>query len=238
MVDMRVLIDGCSQMEMEISPDQVSLFRKYLDLLLEWNKKFNLTAITEPKDIIVQHFLDSISSLKLKQLKESSRILDMGSGAGFPGIPLKIMEPSIQLCLVDSVKKKVGFLNEVIEQLELKDAIAVHARAEDLANLREQRETYDVVVSRAVAELRVLAEYCLPFVKRGGCFVSHKGPGATKELKSAAKAIKVLGGKWLSTVEVKVPYSERTHNLIVIKKVEKTPLLYPRSPGKPKKEPL
>ncbi len=238
MIDMEVLIDGCSQMGIGLGEKQQYQFSRYLDLLLEWNQKFNLTAITEPKEIIVQHFLDSISTLKLKQMEGQSRILDMGSGAGFPGIPLKIMEPQLQVSLVDSVQKKVGFLNEMIEKLDLDYTAAIHARAEDLAKIEGHREAYDLVISRAVAELRVLAEYCLPFVRRGGYFISHKGPGAAEELDLAKSAINLLGGKWLETVEAKIPYSERTHNLIIIKKEKITPLKYPRSPGKPKKEPL
>lgn len=238
MIDMQPLIEGCSQMGIELDEKQLYLFSRYLDLLLEWNQKFNLTAITGPKEIIVQHFLDSISTLKLGQMEGQVRILDMGSGAGFPGIPLKIMEPELQVCLVDSVNKKVGFLNEMIDQLELKETVAIHARAEDFAKIKEQREAYDVVVSRAVAELRVLSEYCLPFLKKGGYFISHKGPGATEEVELAKKAIKVLGGEWLETVEVKVPFSERIHNLIIIKKTKITPEKYPRSPGKPKKDPI
>ncbi|NLB42012.1 MAG: 16S rRNA (guanine(527)-N(7))-methyltransferase RsmG [Clostridiales bacterium] len=238
MIDMQPLIDGCSQMRIELSEKQVSQFTKYLELLLEWNQKFNLTAITKPKEVIVQHFLDSISTLKLSQVEGQVRILDMGSGAGFPGIPLKIMRPQLQICLVDSVQKKVGFLNEMIEKLDLDYTAAIHARAEDLAKIEGHREAYDLVISRAVAELRVLAEYCLPFVRRGGYFISHKGPGAAEELDLAKSAINLLGGKWLETVEAKIPYSERTHNLIIIKKEKITPLKYPRSPGKPKKEPL
>lgn len=238
MIDMEVLIDGCSQMGIGLGEKQQYQFSRYLDLLLEWNQKFNLTAITEPKEIIVQHFLDSISTLKLKQMEGQSRILDMGSGAGFPGIPLKIMEPQLQVSLVDSVQKKVGFLNEIIEQLELNDTVAIHARAEDLANLKEQREAYDLVVSRAVAELRVLSEYCLPFLKKDGYFISHKGPGAADEVELAKNAIKLLGGEWLETVEARIPYSDRTHNLIIIKKIKNTPKKFPRSPGKPRKDPL
>lgn len=238
MIDMQPLIDGCSQMRIELSEKQVSQFTKYLELLLEWNQKFNLTAITKPKEVIVQHFLDSISTLKFSQVEGQVRILDMGSGAGFPGIPLKIMRPQLQICLVDSVQKKVGFLNEMIEKLDLDYTAAIHARAEDLAKIEGHREAYDLVISRAVAELRVLAEYCLPFVRRGGYFISHKGPGAAEELDLAKSAINLLGGKWLETVEAKIPYSERTHNLIIIKKEKITPLKYPRSPGKPKKEPL
>ncbi len=238
MIDMQPLIDGCSEMGIELSEKQVSLFSKYLELIIEWNQKFNLTAITEPNEIIVQHFLDSISTLKLNKIGSEARILDMGSGAGFPGIPLKIMIPQLRLSLVDSVQKKVGFLNEVIKQLELEDTVAIHARAEDLANIEDQREAYDVVVSRAVAELRVLSEYCLPFLKKDGYFISHKGPGAADEVELAKNAIKLLGGEWLETVEARIPYSDRTHNLIIIKKIKNTPKKFPRSPGKPRKDPL
>jgi 16S rRNA (guanine527-N7)-methyltransferase len=236
--DMQPLVDGCAALDIELNDRQLFKFEKYLSLLLEWNQKFNLTAIKDPKEIIVQHFLDSISVLKLNIIKSHYSILDMGSGAGFPGIPIKIMLPQISLTLVDSVQKKTGFQSEVINQLELRGSEAVHARAEDLARDIKRREAYDAVVSRAVAELRVLSEYCLPFVKLKGYFISHKGPGAADEISQAQRALQVLGGKYLEIREMVIPLSEKTHNLIVVKKAEKTPKQYPRNAGKPRKTPL
>lgn len=236
--DMQPFIEGCAAMKMELDQQKLSAFGAYLSLLLEWNQKFNLTAIREAKEIMVQHFLDSISILKLDMIQKDFFVLDMGSGAGFPGIPIKIMIPQISLTLVDSVQKKVNFLNEVINQLNLEKCEALHVRAEDLARDTKRREAYDLVVSRAVAEMRVLAEYCLPFVKQDGHFICHKGPGAIDELTQARNALCILQGKWIETRQMSIPFSERTHNLVVVKKVGKTPNLYPRSAGQPKKTPL
>ena len=236
--DMQPFVEGCAAMKIDLSKSQLADFEAYLSLLLEWNQKMNLTAIRDPKEIMVQHFLDSISVLKLDIVRDGFNILDVGSGAGFPGIPIKIMCPEISLTLVDSVQKKTGFLSKVIERLKLENSKAVHARAEELARQSGMRETFEMVVSRAVAELRVLAEYCLPFVKLNGCFVAHKGPGAGEELEQAENALKILGGKWMETRLMNIPFSERIHNLVFIKKVNKTPKQYPRNVGKPKKSPL
>lgn len=236
--DMNLLIDGCSLMGIEIDNKKVSQFQRYLSLLLEWNEKFNLTAITDPKEVIIQHFLDAISILELDFMKDGLAILDMGTGAGFPGVPIKIMLPKTKLILVDSVNKKTVFLKELVKELNLDMVEIIHARAEDLGREPTRRETYDVVVSRAVAELKVLLEYCLPFVRVNGCFVSYKGPGATDEVDNSKKAIKLLGGKEAVIEQVSVPYSDRTHMLVITKKVLKTPKEYPRKAGKPKKLPL
>jgi 16S rRNA (guanine527-N7)-methyltransferase len=236
--DMQLLADGCAQMGLGLSEMQISQFDRYLSLLLEWNEKFNLTAITDPREVIIQHFLDSVSVLKLALIQDGASVLDMGSGAGFPGIPLKIMLPGIRLTMVDAVQKKTVFLQEVIRYLDLNQSEAIHARAEDLGKAERQREAYDLVVSRAVAELRVLLEYCMPFVKTGGFFVSHKGPGAAEEMEQAKKAIQVLGGHAVKTEKMNIPFSEKTHNLVVVKKTSRTPINYPRQAGKPKKSPL
>jgi 16S rRNA (guanine527-N7)-methyltransferase len=236
--DMQLLTDGCAQLGFKLQDRQVSQFERYLSLLLEWNTRFNLTAITDPNDIMIQHFLDSVSVLKLDLIKDNALLLDMGSGAGFPGIPIKILMPDIQLTLVDAVKKKTLFLKEVIKELELTQSEAIHARAEDLARTGSKREAYDIVVSRAVAELRVLFEYCLPFVKTGGYFIAHKGPNAVDEIVNAKRALQILGGQEPKAENIQVPYSERTHILVVTKKIAKTPKAYPRNAGKPKKSPL
>ena len=240
MIDMQPFVEGCSKMGIRLHEDHLIMFQDYLLLLLEWNQKFNLTAIREPDEILVQHFLDSISVILAYSdgMETPSSILDMGSGAGFPGIPLKILYPQAKITLVDSVQKKVGFLNEVIRQLGLVEAVAIHARAEDLARDRSHRERYDLVVSRAVAEYRVLAEYCLPFVKKGGYFIAHKGPGAADELEKAQKALGLLGGKLVEKKRMEIPFSDKTHKLVVVKKVESSPLKYPRHASKLKKDPL
>ena len=236
--DKQPLVEGCASMGIDLHEDQIAAFESYLSLLLEWNKKINLTAIREPKEIQIYHFLDSLSALKLDIIKKNSSLLDMGTGAGLPGIPIKIICPQISLVLLDSVNKKVRFVETVIEQLKLDKCTAVHARAEEMAREPGKREAFDVVVSRAVAEMRVLSEYCLPFVKQGGYFLAYKGPGADEELKDAQNALKILGGEWVETRDIKVPFSDKTHKIIVIKKKSKTPKQYPRSAGKPKKFPL
>jgi len=235
---MQPFIEGCAKMDLDLNEKQLNDFENYLALLLEWNQKINLTAIRDPKEIIVQHFLDSLSVLKLDIIEYDHKLLDIGTGAGFPGIPIKIMRPDISLVLLDSVQKKVGFLSEVIEQLNLQKCQAIHARAEDMAKQSGKREAFHVVLSRAVAEMRILAEYCLPFVKLDGFFVAHKGPSADQELEQAANALKILGGNWVETRLMDVPFSEKTHNLVVVKKTNKTPKNYPRNAGKPKKSPL
>jgi len=236
--EMQILVEGCASMGIDLSDKQLAAFDTYLSLLLEWNEKINLTAIREPKEILIYHFLDSISAVKLDILKDDHSILDIGTGAGFPGIPIKIVYPEISLTLLDSVNKKVRFVETVIEQLKLNKCTAIHSRAEEFGREAGRREAFDVVLSRAVAEMRVLSEYCLPFVIQQGYFLAYKGPGADDELKEAEKAIKILGGKYVKTENVKIPFSDKTHNIVVVKKINKTPKQYPRSAGKPKKSPL
>jgi 16S rRNA (guanine527-N7)-methyltransferase len=236
--DMRLFKDGCAAMNIPLDENQLLRMEQYLSLILEWNQKFNLTAITDPDEIQVHHFLDSVSLLLLNGFREGGLVLDVGTGAGFPGIPVKILRPDLSLTLMDSVQKKVGFLNEAINCLGLTNTEAIHARAEDLSRKAERREACDIVVSRAVAELSVLAEYCLPFVKVGGYFIAHKGPGADIELEKALRAISLLGGKWIETRNIKIPFSEKNHKLVVVEKIRNTPGKYPRKAGIPKKSPL
>lgn len=209
------------------------LFNLYLKELLEWNKKFNLTAITDPEEIRRKHFNESLALLRTSYWSQSHRpiglkVIDVGAGAGFPGLPLKIACPEIKLTLLDATKKKTQFLKHIVKVLELKDVEIIWGRAEEVA--QDLREQFDVAVSRAVAELRVLVEYCLPFVKVGGLFVAYKGEKAREEIKSAAKAIELLGGKLKQITE--------KPTLIVIEKIRPTPAKYPRRPGVAKKRPL
>lgn len=208
----------------------------YKEMLLEKNKVMNLTAITESDEVDVKHFLDSLSLAKTKYLKEGATLLDVGTGAGFPGLALKIYRPDLKITLLDSLKKRIVFLNEVIESLELKDIETVHARAEEAAR-GDFREAFEIVTSRAVANLRTLLEYDLPFVKVGGYLICMKGPEYKSELDEATKAIKMLGGKLKEVIEVQLPM-DITHYLIVIKKIETTNKKYPRAAGKPKSQPL
>ena len=206
-------------------------FDRYFELLVEWNDKFNLTAITDREGVFVKHFKDSL--LGERFVKENAKVLDIGAGAGFPSLPIKIVRPDIDLTLVDSVGKKVTVLSEVIGALNLKSAKALHLRAEDI----KEREFYDCVLSRAVANLSTLAEYCLPFVKKGGYFVAYKSSDCAEEIAGAENAIKILGGK-VESVE-RLPLDEQTERcFVIIKKVEITPKKYPRGKNLPRKTPL
>ncbi|WP_297789802.1 16S rRNA (guanine(527)-N(7))-methyltransferase RsmG [uncultured Anaerococcus sp.] len=206
-------------------------YKIYMDYLLEVNRHTNLTAITDPEEIETKHFKDSLTVLDY--IKEGDRVLDLGAGAGFPGIPLRI-EKDFDLTLIDSVNKKVTFMNEVIEKLGLTKARAIHTRAEDFA--KDEREKFDVVVSRAVANMSTLAEYCLPFLKVGGLFIALKGPKAQEELTRAKNAIEVLGGEVIEVQELDLDGNDRVN--IVIKKVRNTKKKYPRGKNLPKKDPL
>ncbi len=217
-----------------VSPETADKLIIYKNLLLEWNEKINLTAITDDEGIAFKHFLDSLSPLKFADFK-NKKVIDIGTGAGFPGLPLKIAEPSISLTLMDSLNKRVNFLKEVTEALNLKDVSCIHQRAEEGA-VSPLRESFDTAVSRAVADMAVLAELCLPYVKPGGYFIALKGPDPGEELMRAKKAALVLGGKIEKTEEVKI--ADFTHTLIFIKKIKPTPKAYPRPFAKIKKTPL
>ena len=208
---------------------------RYGELLLETNKVMNLTAITEPKDVATLHFLDSTALLTLADLKGKT-VVDVGTGAGFPGMPMKILEPSIQLTLLDSLGKRITFLQEVCDNLGLTDVQCVHARAEEFA--AEHRQSFDFAVSRAVANLSVLGELCLPLVKPGGYFLSMKSVESGQELEAAKKAIQILGGRVERTADYQIPGTDVTHRVIFIKKIAETPKKYPRPFAKIKKNPL
>ena len=208
---------------------------RYGELLLKTNKVMNLTAITEPKDVATLHFLDSAALLTLADLKGKT-VVDVGTGAGFPGMPMKILEPSIQLTLLDSLGKRITFLQEVCDNLGLTDVQCVHARAEEFA--AEHRQSFDFAVSRAVANLSVLGELCLPLVKPGGYFLSMKSVESGQELEAAKKAIQILGGRVERTADYQIPGTDVTHRVIFIKKIAETPKKYPRPFAKIKKNPL
>ena len=218
----------------KLSDEQLNEFYEYMQLLLEWNEKMNLTAITDPEKVIKKHFVDSITIKKY--IKEKSRLIDVGTGAGFPGIPLKIVDKSIKLTLLDSLNKRINFLNEIIEKLNLKEVNTIHSRAEEYAK-NKVRESYDVAVSRAVADLPILLEYLMPYVKLNGICICMKGPKAQEELERSKKAINILGGK-LEKVE-KITIDEKMErNLIIIRKIKDTPNKYPRKAGVPTKNPI
>lgn len=222
-------------LSIEISDVQAKQFYTYMNLLVEWNKKINLTAITEANEIVTKHFVDSL--IISKYLQESKNVMDIGTGAGFPGIPLKIINKDINMDLVDSLNKRIIFLNEVIAQLGLININSIHSRAEDLARISKYREKYDVVVSRAVARLNILLEYMMPFVKVGGICICMKGSNID-ELEEAKKAIDILGGKIEKIEEISIPDTDIKRNNIIIKKIKNTTNEYPRKAGIPTKNPI
>ena len=223
---------------LEISEKQKEQFITYYELLIEWNSFMNLTAITEFDDVFLKHFLDSVSLCKAIDLSNVNSVIDIGTGPGFPGIPLKIMFPHLQITLLDSLQKRITFLDEVISQLGLDHMNTIHGRAEDFAKDSDYREKFDLCVSRAVANLSTLSELCLPFVKIGGSFISYKSEKIEEEAKNAKAAIFLLGGKVTDQVDFTVPNSDLYRNLFCIEKVNGTPKKYPRKAGLPAKDPL
>ncbi len=217
---------------------QLQEFEIYRDELKVWNEKFNITNITADDEIEIKHFLDSLSLFQTGLIQGPKRLMDVGTGGGFPGIPCKIANPQLSVTLLDSLNKRIVFLDHMVDTLMLHDVETIHGRAEELGRKKDYREQYDIVTSRAVASLDTLCEYCLPFVKVGGYFIAMKGSKADEELAEGKKAIAVLGGEYVETSEVALPELEWTPHLIVIKKVKSTPKTYPRSGGKPKSKPL
>ncbi len=226
------------ELQIALSKKQLTQFITYYEMLAEWNQVMNLTAITDYEEVLKKHFIDSLSLVKAFDLTSDISVIDIGTGAGFPGIPLKIAFPNLKVTLLDSLNKRVQFLKAVIEKLELQEIESFHGRAEDFARPGLMREKYDLCVSRAVANLTTLSEYCLPFVKVGGFFVSYKSEKIEQEKKEAEKAIRLLGGKIEKQVELYLPDSDIYRNLFVIKKETACPKKYPRKAGLPAKEPL
>ena len=240
---MNKLVNICNKINIEISDDQINCFEKYYELLIEKNKVMNLTAITDKEDVIVKHFIDSIALIpyltdKGININNKLKIIDIGTGAGFPGLPLKIMMPDVKFTLLDSLNKRVSFLNEVIDELKLKDIEALHGRAEDYASNNKYREKYDICVSRAVANLSTLSEYCIPFVKEDGFFISYKAGESEEEINNSKNAIKILGGKINKVEEFVLPGTDASRVSVFIRKQELTEKKYPRKAGVPAKKPL
>lgn len=231
-------ITGLKALGITLEENQIQQFIKYYEMLVEKNKVMNLTAITEFDEVVEKHFLDSVSLALIKDLHVDEKVLDLGTGAGFPGIPLKIVFPELKITLMDSLNKRVLFLKDVIDTLELKEIEAVHGRAEETARNKQYREQYDLCVSRAVANISTLSEYCLPFVKVGGTFISYKSSTIEEELESGKKGIFVLGGNIKEVYKFQLPDSDLQRSFIQIHKDRKTPKAYPRKAGTPSKDPL
>jgi 16S rRNA (guanine527-N7)-methyltransferase len=231
------LIKEAAELNIEISEKQNENLEKYAEMMLRYNEFMNLTAITEPDEIREKHFLDSITLLLSGKISEGCTLIDIGAGAGFPSIPVKIVRDDINLTMLDSLNKRINFLNDVIKEIDIKNARAIHSRAEDAGKNKELRESFDIATARAVADLAVLAEYALPFVKVGGYFVAMKGTAPREEIENAKKAIREMGGEIEEVKEALLPSGIR-HSLVIIRKVIPTPSKYPRKAGKPSKEPI
>lgn len=231
---------GLEELNITLTDEQIEQFLQYYEMLVEKNKVMNLTGITEYEEVIQKHFLDSLSLIRVIPDIASQKltVIDLGTGAGFPGIPLKIAFPELDITLMDSLNKRILFLQEVIDALGLKKVSAVHGRAEEMASNATHRQQYDLCVSRAVSNLAVLTEYCLPFVKKGGLFVSYKSADSDAEIQEGKKAISILGGKLTSVDKFQLPDSDLRRALVCIKKVKDTPKKYPRKAGTPAKLPL
>ena len=232
------ITEGMKEIFVDLSDKQVEQFFLYYKTMIEWNQVMNLTAITEMKEVVFKHFVDSVSLVKAMDVSRETSLIDVGTGAGFPGIPLKIIFPELKVTLLDSLNKRIRFLDEVIDKIGLKEITTVHGRAEDMGRDPQYRERYDICVSRAVANLATLSEYCLPFVKVGGSFVSYKSGAIEEELSQAKNAVKMLGGKVEDVVSFRIEEIDAERSLVRIGKKDRTSLKYPRKAGVPGKEPL
>ena len=236
--NLTTLENGCRELGIELSQKQKNQFIQFYEFLVEKNKVMNLTGITEFEEVLTKHFLDSLACVKAIDMTKVKTIMDIGTGAGFPGVPLKIAFPHLEACLLDSLKKRVNFLEESFELLGLEGIKAIHGRAEDFAKKKEYREQFDLCVSRAVANLSTLSEYCLPFVAVNGSFVSYKSGDSEEEIHQAKHAISLLGGKVKNVDKFQLPGTDMGRALVEIKKTKQTPGKYPRKAGLPAKEPL
>ncbi|WP_317855057.1 16S rRNA (guanine(527)-N(7))-methyltransferase RsmG [Chakrabartyella piscis] len=234
----QLLMDCANQMHVNLTEEMADQFMAYSDLLLDWNEKMNLTAITDPREVVLKHFADCLSLVPYLELDENSSIIDVGTGAGFPGVPVKIACPDVEITLLDALQKRLTFLEEVTDSLALSGVNFVHSRAEDGGQNPEFREQFSHCVSRAVANMSVLAEYCLPYVQVGGYFVALKGPDVSRELEESKVALEILGGVVKEIIDIQIPYTELAHNLVIIEKIKETPKQYPRKSKKISQKPL
>ena len=221
---------------LQLSQDQYKGFMKYMRLLQEWNEKINLTAITEDEEVVKKHFIDCIKAFKRDEFKKAETMIDVGTGAGFPGLPIAIMRPELKVTLLDSLNKRINFLNTVVNELGLKNVTTIHSRAEDGARNKELREKFDIATSRA--NMSVLSEFCLPYVRVGGNFIALKGPAVEQEIEDSRNAIGTLGGKLIDICEVSIEETELRHNLVVVEKVKACDKIYPRKAGTITKKPI
>ena len=230
--------EAANEVGLELTEVQYEQFIKYMRLLQEWNEKINLTAITEDEEVIKKHFIDCIKAFKSDAIKNARNIIDVGTGAGFPGLPIAIMNPNVEVTLLDSLNKRINYLNTVVRELGLKNVTTIHSRAEDGARKPELREKFDVATSRAVANMAVLSEFCMPYVKKGGYFVALKGPSIDEELENGSNAIKILGGELKDIIEISIEETDLKHNIVEVKKIKTCPKTYPRKAGTITKKPL
>ena len=235
---MNKLISALEQLNIPYDEEIIKKYEAYMEGIIEWNEKVNLTSITDKDEFIVKHYIDSVMCVPCKEFQNAERIIDVGTGGGFPGIPLALAAPDKEFVLMDSLNKRIKIINELCAEIGIENVTAVHARAEELAKNKEHRENYDLCVSRAVANLSTLSEYCLPFIKKGGYFLSYKGPDSEQEVKDAKKAISILGGKIEREEKASLEDFNLEHKIIYIKKIKDTPAKYPRKAGTPSKEPL
>jgi 16S rRNA (guanine527-N7)-methyltransferase len=233
-----IMEKGFKDLKLPYSEEIEEKFIVYRDLLKEWNKKINITSIEEDEDIYVKHFIDSLLILNEDNAAENKTIIDVGTGGGFPGLPLKIVNDNYRITLLDSLRKRIDFLAEVVKALNLKNVELIHGRAEDYGQNKKYRESYDICVSRAVAPLNVLSEYCIPFVKVGGYFAAYKSDNISQEISNSDNAIKKLGGKIKEIKEISIPGTDINRKIVIIEKIEKTNIRYPRKAGKPGKDPI
>ncbi|CEH36051.1 16S rRNA (guanine(527)-N(7))-methyltransferase RsmG [Romboutsia lituseburensis] len=238
MTNRELLRKGLEDLGIKANDKMLDNFNIYREILVDWNQKMNLTGIEDEKEVFIKHFLDSVSSVENGYIKDGISLIDVGTGAGFPGLPLKICLENINLTLLDSLNKRINFLQEVSNNLGLENVEFIHGRAEDFGKLEEYREQYDVATARAVAGLPILMEFCVPFVKVGGYFVCLKGPNANLELEESKSAMEVLGLEFVEKIDIELPETDLKHNILVFKKVKNTPEKYPRKAGKPAKSPI
>lgn len=232
----KIFMEEAQKINIELDKNQIEKFYKYMDLLIEWNEKINLTAITNRKDILVKHFIDSLTIQRY--LGDAVNIIDVGTGAGFPGIPIKIINPNLKVVLVDSLNKRINFLQDVIKKLNLDNIEVIHARAEDLGQNKKYREAFDIVTSRAVANMSVLSEYLLPLARVNGKCICMKGSDIEEELENSKYAINLLGGKIEQVDKFELSNERIGRNIVIVKKLKNTPNSYPRKAGTPAKKPL